>query len=325
MLKVKGLQHGGIMTNYQCNAACRHCLYACSPDRDANYISAEAAQEVCRQLIKGGCRSVHIGGGEPFLNFEALIDLLNIAAKAGIRVEYVETNGFWAANAGQAKEYLQALSEAGADTLCISLDPFHAEYVPFALPLQLAEICRKNNFSYFLWQERFLQSMSNVTPTKAHNRAALEEQISPSYILETARRYGIGMGGRALNIEQEYTKTKPLHSLLQNSPCRDLLSSGHFHVDLYGRFIPPGCTGIAIPLEEVVAGIPEGKYPAFEALMSGGVVKLLDFAKKKGFEAEEEYTSGCALCFFIRKWLSEKADCPELDAEHYRASLSYYD
>ena len=324
MTKVIKLNHGGIMANYQCNAACRHCLYACSPERSTDYISKEAAEDLCGLLVKGGCRSVHVGGGEPFLNFDGLILLLEIINKAGIRVEYIETNGFWAADEGQAQIYLRALSGAGADTLCISLDPFHAEYVPFALPLRLAEICRNSNFGYFLWQERFLQCLAQLKPTKAHVREALEEQISPRYIIDTARRYGVNMGGRALNIEEEFIEARGINELLDSRTCRDLLSTDHFHVDLYGRFIPPGCTGIALPLDEAVNGVPSGKYPAFEALMSGGVKSLLQFAKEKGFVPKNEYSSKCALCFYIRYWLSENADCPELDREHYTASLSYY-
>ena len=310
------------MANYQCNAACRHCLYACSPDRDDGYITGECAEAVCTLLIKGGCRSVHIGGGEPFLDFDGLLVLLETTRKAGIRVEYVETNGFWASDEDQAQGYLRAMASAGADTLCISLDPFHAEYVPYGLPLRLAEICRRNHIGYFLWQERFLPGLLPVSPSKAHGRKTLEAQISPGYILDTARKYGINMGGRAINIEAEYVTPRPTRELMDSKPCRGLLSTGHFHVDMYGKFIPPGCTGIALPLAEAVNGIPSGKYPAFEALYSGGVAGLFEFALEKGFPPKENYTSSCALCFHIRKWLSESSDeYAELDAGHYAASL----
>ena len=324
MKYIERLRHGGIMTNYQCPAACRHCLYACSPKRDGDYITRESAGEICKLLALGGCRSVHIGGGEPFLNFDGLIALLETAKKNGIRVEYVETNAFFAADEAQAKRYLLALFKAGADTLCISLDPFHAEYVPFALPLRLAEICRRNNFGYFLWQERFLQSMSQLAPAVAHNRESLEKHISPKYIIKTANSYGLNIGGRAVNIEEEFAEAKPTRNLLTTMPCHSLKSTDHFHVDLYGRFIPPGCTGIVIPLEEAVNGMPAGKYPVFEALISGGVAELVSFAQKQGFKPEEKYTSSCVLCFYTRKWLSENTSHPELDAKHYEASLTYY-
>ena len=70
MLSAGTLNHGGLMVNYQCNAACRHCLYSCSPARNPGYVNESSAEEICRLLYKGGCRSVHIGGGEPFLDFE---------------------------------------------------------------------------------------------------------------------------------------------------------------------------------------------------------------------------------------------------------------
>ena len=324
MRTVNRLRHGGIIANYQCTAACRHCLYACSPERTGGYVSKETAEEICVMLREGGCRSVHIGGGEPFLDFDGLTEFVQTVSKAGITVEYIETNAYWATDERQIENRLRVLARAGADTLCISIDPFHAEYVPVKRPLFLAEICRRFGFGYFLWQDRFLPVLSRVDSGKTHSRAELERLISLDYILETARSYGVNMGGRAVNIEAEYAAPKPVASVADSKPCDGLLSGGHFHVDLYGRYIPPGCTGIAIPLNEAVSGIPDGKYPAFEALLSGGTAGLLQYAQALGFDADNEYPSGCALCFHIRRWLCENAPSQELDAEHYAESLKYY-
>ena len=30
---------GGVMLSYKCSAACKHCMYACSPHWDADWIS----------------------------------------------------------------------------------------------------------------------------------------------------------------------------------------------------------------------------------------------------------------------------------------------
>jgi hypothetical protein len=326
MLKTERLRHGGIMANYRCTAACRHCLYACSPTRCEGYINKETTEEVCKLLREGGCRSVHIGGGEPFMDFDGLVTLVQTLEKNGITVEYIETNAYWCDNRKLVEERLRVLANAGADTLCISLDPFHAEYVPFEKPLYLAEICRGLNFGYFLWQDRFARMLSRVDAEKAHDRLTLEREISPDYIWDTATAYGIRMGGRAINIEDEYTEGKSLDEVINNQPCRGLLSGGHFHVDMYGRYVPPGCTGVAIPLDEAIRGIPEEKYPVFTALTSGGVAGLLAFARKRGFMLgdDSEFPSSCALCFHIRHWLSGQSGCPELDREHYEESLKYY-
>jgi len=300
------------------------------------------AKEICSLLRECGCRSVHIGGGEPFLNIEGLVFLLKTAQQSGITVEYIETNAFWAEDESLAKEYLHAIMFAYADmqagsyayaaipALCISLDPFHAEYVPAALPIKLTEICRDEGFEYFLWQGKYRRLLSQLqTPHKAQTRTELEQQLSPNYVLETAESYGLKIGGRALTIETEYgipkllADIKSASSVTRKPHCRNLLSSNHFHVDLHGQYIPPGCTGIVIPLAEAINGVPRGKYPAFDALVTGGVAALLELAYGLGFKPDATYTSSCALCINIRHWLSTQPGFPELDVEHYVASLSH--
>ena len=320
----KPLKHAGIMPNYECSAACRHCLYACSPTYESGgYMTETVMDETFGLLREGGCRSVHIGGGEPFLNFDGLLTLLQKAAKHGVYVDYIETNACWATDEDTITKHLTALRKAGADTLCISVDPFHAEYVPYAFPLRLAQVCQKKSFGFFLWQERFLAMLRDVAPNASHDRNALEKLIGPDYIRDTANAYGIRMGGRAINIENEYHARKPTEQVLSSKPCTGLVSTGHFHVDMYNRFIPPGCTGFVVPMEDVVRGIQPGKYPVLEALYSGGVAGLLEFAKNHGFEPDVEgYASGCGLCFYIREFLSGK-NFAELDETHYIEALKY--
>jgi len=334
MPKAVTLIHGGVMVNYQCSAACRHCLYGCSPVRSPGYVNEEATEKICRLLRKGGCRSVHIGGGEPFLDFDGLVMMIQKLKQAGIRVEYIETNASWINDNDDTKESLEQLKHllaSGGNALCISVDPFHAEYVPYGAPLTLAKLCEKAGMDYFIWKSEFLPDLSCLDSGSAHSRSDMEKALSKKYIYNTARLYGIGYGGRAVNIEREYFAPQLLKNITAGStPCRNLLSSGHFHVDMFCNFIPPRCTGICIPLAEAVEGIPEGKYPAFDALYSGGVSALLRLAEQYGFLPEDYgYPSKCNLCFHLRHFLTglEFPDgnaFPELDGDHYRESLKYY-
>ena len=328
MLNAGTLTHGGIMVNYRCNAACRHCSYSCSPTRGSGYVDEESAGEICRILRKGGCRSVHIGGGEPFLNFEGLLMMIRKLRQARITLEYIETNAFWASGQSAQKkaiEMLERLSAEGSHTLCISIDPFHAEHVPYGAPIALAELCGKTGTDFFLWKREFIPTLSRLDQHKTHSRSDMEKALSEKYIYNTARQYGIGYSGRAVNIEREYSALHPVDYFSDdNSPCRRLLNTGHFHVDQDIYFI--GCTGIRIPLAEVVDGIPPGKYPVFEALYSGGVSSLLALALKQGFSPDKAgYPSKCNLCFHIRHYLSEKEfGFTELDRNHYEEALKYY-
>jgi hypothetical protein len=279
-------------------------------------------REICRLLRKGGIGSVHIGGGEPFLDFEGLTMAVEELGDAGIALDYIETNAFWAADPGGAAR-LKRLKSIGVEALCISVDPFHAEYIPCALPLRLAALCDKNGMGYFLWKQQFLPALSRLDEGKTHSRSELEGLLGETYIGNTARLYGLRMGGRAVNIEEEYARTGALADFIDSKPCGDLLSTGHFHVDMDRCFIPPGCTGIRIPLAEAVEGVPEGKYPVFEALYYGGTGALLDFARGQGFVPEKNYPSRCGLCFRIRAFLAGRGFA-ELDADHYEESLKYY-
>jgi len=251
----------------------------------------EAAMDECVVLFaKGDFRSVHIGGGEPFLDFTGLLTLLKKLADANISIDFIETNACWATDEKTIAEHLSALSKLGVDTFCISADKFHAEYIPQEYPLRLAEVCEKVGFGYFIW---------------------------------STNENSIRTGGRALQIELERSKPKPLSQVLSSDPCTGLMSRNHFHVDMYNRFIPPGCVGLVLPMHEVGHGIAWEKYPVYNALLNGGVAALFELAKTYGFAPENEYTSKCALCFFIRKFLSEQGKFAELDAEFYTESLKY--
>jgi len=282
------LRHGGIMPNYACPAACKHCLYACLPHREG-YMTPKKMDEVCATLRRGGCNSVHIGGGEPFMNFEGLCALLETARKHGISVEYVETNAYWATSDALIEQYLNALARAGVNALCISGDAYHAEFIDPALPKQLAEACRRTGFGFFLWSTDLRRLRFN---------------------------------GRAITLEEANFPFKPWTAILQEAenkpPCKNLTSTDHFHVDMDGNFIPAGCTGFILPLHEALEGLPQGKYPAFEASYHGGLSALITLAEKHGFAPRGEgYSSTCNACFHVRKYLSALPNYPELDATHY--------
>jgi hypothetical protein len=266
--------------------------------------------------------------------------VIRALSKAGIRLDYIETNAFWARNPSCA-EYLELLQKENVQALCISIDPFHAEYVPWAYPIELARACDKQGMGYFLWKQDFLRVLSRLDANTRHTRPEIESALSPEYVKKTASAYGISLGGRAVNIEQEYNKARPAESLLDNGsvgnnvsnepneskgfkePCKNLLSTGHFHVDLEAYFIPPGCTGLRLPLGELLTGI-EGSYPVFEALYSGGIAALFELASHHGFLPDKKgYVSKCNLCFHIRKYLASRG-FSELDEDFYAEALKYY-
>ena len=119
----------GIMLSYKCNAACQHCMYACSPRWKADWISKDYLYRVLSGLAGriqpspyGGNTmdlnyGLHFTGGEPFLNFELLCNAVEMAAELGIPSLFVETNGYWAVSDEITRDKLGILREKGCMAL----------------------------------------------------------------------------------------------------------------------------------------------------------------------------------------------------------------
>jgi MoaA/NifB/PqqE/SkfB family radical SAM enzyme len=95
VLKISYLASGGIITNYKCSSKCKHCSYSSSPKWPDDYMTPSMADEIFAILKSLGCYSVHIGGGEPLLKPEKILDILETARKNNINIEYIETNASW--------------------------------------------------------------------------------------------------------------------------------------------------------------------------------------------------------------------------------------
>jgi MoaA/NifB/PqqE/SkfB family radical SAM enzyme len=80
------------------------------------------------QIKKAGAQWVSFTGGEPFLEYDLLCQLIRFATDLGLKSETV-TNCFWGHNIDTAKEKLVPLVDAGLDVLNISVDDFHQEHI----------------------------------------------------------------------------------------------------------------------------------------------------------------------------------------------------
>lgn len=112
----------------KCSAACSMCCFestpACSETLDRNRILAYIQEASQIEEIK----TISFTGGEPFLTFQDLAQLVKAAKTAGKRVTTI-TNGYWATTYEKAYDKLTILKKAGLDHLSLSHDSYHREYV----------------------------------------------------------------------------------------------------------------------------------------------------------------------------------------------------
>ena len=92
---INRLHSGGVITNYYCASSCGHCLYGCSPRWEKKYIREDTLTRNLQRIVDLGCRAVHVGGGEPFLDPDGLQRVVETAFALDVQIEYVETNASW--------------------------------------------------------------------------------------------------------------------------------------------------------------------------------------------------------------------------------------
>ena len=300
------LQSGGVITNYFCTSSCGHCLYFCGPKRQKDYIEKWMLVQIIEKIRSLGCRSIHIGGGEPFLNLGGLKMVVETCRSANIGTEYVETNSSWYKGLNSACEILSSLKERGLSALLVSMSPFHNEHIPFFKVKGVIDACNTVGISVFPWISDFHSEIDAFDDRKTHALAEYENRYGSGYMMRLPSRYWIHPGGRALKTYSRISRLTPYDEILSSNQggCRELMDVSHFHFDQFGNYIPGLCSGLALHYTDLGSVATPEKYPFFHILFRGGVAHLLKFVSDEyGFTPTKGYISKCHLCFEIRRYL----------------------
>jgi hypothetical protein len=305
-LRISRLESGGLITNYSCTSRCGHCLYCCSPRREREYIDEETIRKNL-ETIKGlGCHSIHIGGGEPFLDLAGLKRVIEIARDMRVGVEYVETNSSWYRSKESACAVLRELKSAGLSNLLVSMSPFHNEFIPLSKVKGVSEACLVAGIGAFPWIKDFFREIDSFDDSIPHKMSEYHGKFGEDYLGKIPSRYWIHLGGRALTTFRDVLRTTDYEGILSSSKsgCSELLDVSHFHLDLFGNYIPGLCSGLAIKRDDLGKPIKPEEYPFLSILFKVGINGLFGVAVKSyKFEPEENYLSKCHLCSEIRRHL----------------------
>jgi hypothetical protein len=248
---------------------------------------------------------VHVGGGEPFLNPEGLLQVVTSAREAGVGIEYVETNSSWYRDPETAVTLLRELKDRGLGTLLISISPFHNEHIPFQQVKGVIEACRRTGLAAFPWVSGFYKDLDALDPRTPHRLEEYEARFGADYLKGIPARYWIHFGGRAVQTFAGVLPTLEAAAILNRDRrgCRELQDVSHFHLDLFGHYIPGLCAGLAIHRDDLGSPLDPIKYPMLTQLHESGVNGLWAVAREHGFQAAGAYLSKCHLCQEIRRYL----------------------
>jgi hypothetical protein len=315
---------GGLITNYFCSSSCRHCLYRCSPSWPKDFISVETARANLQTIRKLGCTAVHVGGGEPLLRPQGVASVLEVANETSVYVEYVETNSSWYQNHGAACAVLEELAERGLATLLVSISPLHNEHVPYYKVKGVIGACRETGISVFPWVSDFIPDLATFDERQRHSLEEYQELFGEDYVEKLPSRYWISPGGRALETFGGFSSGKSADQLAAEGGqgCGELAGVSHFHLDLYGNYVPGLCAGLSIRRDDLGTPLTLADYPICSRLFTGGIGAFVAYAAEAyGFKASKPaYPTKCELCYEVRRFLvvDQGIDSKELQPRgHY--------
>ncbi len=311
----------GIILSYKCTSACKHCMYACSPHWEADWLSEEDAEKIFAQLsdkIHGSPYGkndiginfgIHFTGGEPFLNFELLLKMTQMANRYEIPSAFVETNCFWCTDDETTRKKLMQLRTSGLNGILISVNPFILEEIPFektARAVRLSEEIFSD--SVIVYQEFFYRLFKEFNIKDTMSLKECRRRMTDC--LDYAELLPMGRASYALGHLYEMYPAEKFFGI----SCRaELTRDWHVHIDNYGNYMPGYCGGITLgdarELDALLKGIDLGERPILRALVTD-LQKLYEIGVER-FDFKERtggYVSKCHLCTDVRKRIVEHTD-----------------
>lgn len=132
----------GIALTRKCNAACSMCCFECSMEKEET-LSREEVYGIIEQAEDiPGISRIGFSGGEAMLYPDLLFDGLARAKEAGMLTS-LTTNGFWGKDSTECRRVLNALHSVGLDSLTVSIDNYHLEYVPLEAAVNIVRSSRE--------------------------------------------------------------------------------------------------------------------------------------------------------------------------------------
>ena len=302
--KVKLWTSAGLMLTYKCPASCEFCYYNCSPTQDG-LMSVETAISAWQSLksLASDSAKIHITGGEPFLYWQRLTEILTEAKKLNLTpVDMIETNAYWATDDKIITDRLKTLNDLGINKLKISCDPFHQEFIDISLVKRLARIAAEilgPDRLLIRWQ-KYLDDPIDIT------------NLSPAERIQQFKAavgdYPCRLTGRAAKALANSMQKTQIDAIKKLNCKKTFLSAKGVHIDPFGNVFSGTCSAIALgnltetPLDKLWSDFDLDTNEVISALAVAGPAGLLRKALKLGYEKADNYANKCHFCTNLRQF-----------------------
>jgi MoaA/NifB/PqqE/SkfB family radical SAM enzyme len=276
-----------LLLTYRCTYECDHCFVHSSPRSEATMPLAMAMDAVKQARETGTVKEIWIEGGEPFLHYPIMLEVVRYAASLGLEAGIV-TNAYFATTAEDAEVWLKPLKAAGLTSLSVSDDSFHNDPDSGATPASKAlEACQRLDVCV---------DTICIQPPKC----LTTDRVKGEPILGGDVRFR----GRA--VEKLLKDDLPRRSWESFSECpdEDFEQIGRLHLDPFGYLYP--CQGVVVgnlskmSLVNVMKSYDPSSRPIIGPLLRGGPAELV---REHNLPLRDEYVDACHLCYLARQIL----------------------
>ena len=299
--KMKLWKSAGILLTYRCNCRCAFCYYNCGPDK-GGLIPVDLALSAWQSLqdLAGERARIHLTGGEPFLYWDRLIEILEAGQAQSLGpVDMVETNGFWASDDAQVTQRLKQLDNLGMQRLKVSCDPFHQQFVDISHVQRLVRVARD-----LLGPERVLVRWEDYLQANDLPPAG-SEAYDPQYLNQAAADHPCRFTGRAADDLIDQPQTHRLGELRTACCVQSFLGAKGVHIDPFGNVFSGTCSGIIVgnithqTLQELWRNFSPLIHPVIGTLCKQGPAGLESLASSPA--PDDGWASKCHLCTHLRR------------------------
>jgi MoaA/NifB/PqqE/SkfB family radical SAM enzyme len=264
-------------------------------------MSVETALKAWISLIAlaGDHASIHITGGEPFLYWDRLVEILQTAKKEKLpNLDLIETNGGWAKDETDAKQKLKLLDQLGINKLKISCDPFHLEFVDVETVKNL-----------LVWATEILGPDRVQVRWEKYLSVQNENAEQKQAFIQATKDYPCRFTGRAAGKLAQLVLSRSLDDISALNCKKSFLGAKGVHVDPFGNVFSGTCSGIIIGnvnnigLDKIWQNFELKSNKIVNILSTGGPALLAKEAQTSGFDPNELYAGKCHLCSSVRQFL----------------------
>jgi MoaA/NifB/PqqE/SkfB family radical SAM enzyme len=290
-----------------CTSHCRHCSVGDVTAKERATIDKDAAVSAVKGLSGlFNIESVMTFGGEPLLFAGTTCAIHKTAYECGIPVRQVITNGYFSNGKEKITAVAKALKASGVNSLLLSVDAFHKEFIPLGKAYLFAKALCDESLEGFKLHPAWVVNREHCNSYNKETEACLN--YFADLHIPVSNGNNIFPEGNAARFLSDFYQKKPIDLNVKcgEAPYTDRLDDVRTIAINPNGDVAVCCFVIGNICRDDIVDIVKRynpcESPVMSAVMNGGVCELIKYAGTMGIEVDaSKFYSACDICRHLVK------------------------